>query len=669
MKRAPSVLTKIFSIKLLVRVIVGCACVAAAGIVCIKNPSHLGWISAAIVCAVLLSVAEVVSRLFDGGRAELSSSEFSPITLDYLAKTSSPLMICRESTIYWVNDAFIVSTGRKDPSGKSFTSFSGIDILKVKRFSDPEGTRIRLGASCFSVRYGSFSSKGKQYDILLWDNTTELENAKKELSANETFVAYIMADNLDEISRYSNESTRDASLALENLLTQYAEETNCIIREFRNDRYLVLVSGSDLNSMIENRFDILDRIRQIAVSGESLPVTASIGVCHTEGTLADKEKIAKEALDMALQRGGDQAVVKTAKGLEFYGGKSQTVQKRTKVRARVIANELVSAIDDASDVIIMGHKSPDFDAVGSAIGIARLCKFRGREFRIVLNTEHPNFIKCYSKVADSGEYPAEVFTPAGEALGILHSGSLCVCVDFNSREQAECPELVDMASKIVYIDHHRKTAEFSVQPVISYIEPAASSASELVSEILEQAMPFGTLQSAEALLLYSGIILDTKQFSKNTGSRTFSTAVFLRNEGANPADAQPLFASSLDEVVMQARLESSATVYKDIFAITRYNGVRDRVIAAKAADSLLLADGIYASFALCEVPEGTHISCRSNGLINVQLIAEALGGGGHFDSAATIIQDDVVSSEKMLKKAIDEYITSALNEKTTPKRS
>lgn len=665
MKKFSNLFSGINPFRLVLTLLSGCACVIAAGVVCSKNPSPAGWITAAVICAALITASEIMGKTLSRTGMEMSGSELSSVTLDYLVKTPTPIMICRESTVYWVNEAFIASTGLKDPSGKSFSSVTGTDILKIQKFSGKTGTEITIGENSFRVRYGSFSSKTRQYDILLFENVTELNSLNTKLNDEEPFVAYIMADSLEELSRYSGESMRETAVSLDRLLNEFAEENNCIVKEFGNNRYLMLVSGKDLDGMIENRFDLLDRVREISAGESSIPVTVSIGICHTHGTLNEKERIAKDALDMALQRGGDQAVVKTEKGLEFFGGKSQSVQKRTKVRARIISNELVSQILSSSDVLIMGHRNPDFDAIGASVAIGSLCAYLKKGFRIVLNTENESFARYLPTLKGIEWCPMSVFLPYGEAAEKLKADTLLVNVDFNNREQAECPDLIDMAAKTVYIDHHRKTAEFNTQPLISYIEPAASSASELVSEILEQILPSGTLTPEEALLLYSGILLDTKQFRKNTGARTFSAAVYLRNCGASPDEAQQLFSESFEDKIAQAVMESGTTLYRGVFAITKSDIVNDRVTAAKAADSLLSASGVLASFALCQIDGGIHISCRSNGKINVQLIAEDLGGGGHFDSAATVLQCDGNEAVSRLKKAIDAYVSNAVNNEKT----
>lgn len=626
--------------------------------------SHLIWIIALIVY-----VAAVIVMLNYGTIATVSGSSvqndtfLGSMTLDLMIKMPHPVMICNsDGNIIWYNSAFSDRLGRRNITGLAFESFIGKSLSEIKSGDSDSGTKVSFNDRSYYVRVYSVSSKNKRYFLTIWEDNTDYEALEKKLNDEETQVAYILADNLEELSQYTKDGVRAAANDIDKILKDWAESADGILKEYQSNRYVFIFRSAQMSAFLEKKFDVLDKIREVRVGESSFSVTVSMGVSDIEGTLAEKEKVASDALDMALQRGGDQVVVKSSKGLEFYGGKSQSVQKRTKVRSRVIANELASQISVSSRVLIMGHRAPDFDCIGACIGIARLCAFCGVPFHIISNLKDDNFKKCYDRIKDLPEYKdGAVFCNAAEAQDLVASDTLTVIVDVNNKAQLEAPEVASISARTVYIDHHRKTAEFDEAPLISYIEPSASSASELVAEILEQALPTGSLTKEEADILYSGILLDTKQFTRNAGVRTFSAALYLRGEGASPSDALTLFKSCLSDFISEAKFESNVVVYRKCMAIScndsKDNTASDRISAAKAADKLLTVEGVKASFALCRIDDSIHISARSSGEINVQLILEKIQGGGHFDSAATRLGGSMNEALSMLKNAIDEYMT------------
>ncbi|MGN1129180.1 MAG: DHH family phosphoesterase, partial [Candidatus Flemingiibacterium sp.] len=364
-------------------------------------------------------------------------------------------------------------------------------------------------------------------------------------------------------------------------------------------------------------------------------------------------------LDLALQRGGDQVVVKNSHNTEFYGGRTKTVQKRTKVRARVIANELTLNMAKAHNVLIMGHRNPDYDSIGACVGIARLAMFCGVKANIVVNRSDPNIRQAINRVASLPEY-TDIFVDSFVGQDMIHSDTLLVIVDVNNPAQFEAPDIASNVGTIAIIDHHRKTGDYVRQPVITYIEPSASSACELVAEILEQSLPIGGLHREEADVLYGGMLLDTKQFSRNTGVRTFSAALYLRSEGANPAEVQLFFKSGLDDFMRETKFSMNVVTYRQIFAISMSDGdgsPQDRIAAAKAADKLLSVEGVMASFALVHIDDSVHISARSAGNVNVQLILEKIGGGGYYEAAGALLKNVTMTSAlNSLKDAIDDYM-------------
>ncbi len=644
-------------------VILALVLIIAVGTVYTLTPedSHLLWIIAAVVYAVLVLIYfRIIPLVGAGGKTVESESFLGSMTLDLIVKMSSPVMICNSNEIIiWYNKAFAERLGKQNITGMRFDTFASVSLHELT--ADGEHNKsLHLADRSYGVTCYSVSSKSKRYYLTLWNDITELEHTKKILHDEDTKVAYVMIDNLEELGQYTKEGTRAAANEIEQALKEWTADSDGILKEYQSNRYIFLFSAAKMPAFEEKKFDILDRIREIRVGENSLSVTVSMGIAFVNGTLAEKERIASEALDMALQRGGDQVVVKSAKGMDFYGGKTQSVQKRTKVRARVIANELASLISKSRNVLIMGHRAADFDCIGACLGIARLCSFCGVPFNIIANQKDPNFIRCQERIKDLAEYRSgSIFCNATDAQELINSDTLTVIVDVNNKTQLEAPSVAEISHRTVYIDHHRKTAEFDEAPLISYIEPSASSACELVAEILEQSVPSGMLTKEEADVMYAGILLDTKQFTRNAGVRTFSAALYLRGEGANPADAQTLFNSRLSDFISEAKFESNVVIYRKSMAIScsddSGNTPADRIAAAKAADKLLTVEGVKASFALCRIGDTVHISARSAGEINVQLILEKIEGGGHFDAAATQLLGTMTEVLTRLKDAIDAY--------------
>ena len=370
---------------------------------------------------------------------------------------------------------------------------------------------------------------------------------------------------------------------------------------------------------------------------------------------------------MALQRGGDQVVVKNRDGSQsIYGGRTKMIQKKAKVRARIIANELLVHMSEASNVIIMAHKRPDFDAIGSSIGLARLAMFCGVPVNVVTDFSFGGIEKCLERIKDEPDYKG-VLVSREAAMDLVTPDTLLVITDVNNPNVFEEPHLAESCSKIIIIDHHRKTAEFPTEPLISYIEPSASAACELVCEMLELVLPEDLLLKSEADLMLAGILLDTNQFRKNTGTRTFSTALYLRDRGADISAVQEFFKTTLDDYERENKFRSNVTIYRDVTAISVADGEGDSddtIPASRAADRLLELDGIKASFVLIKIKDAIHVAARSVGTINVQLILEQLRGGGHFDAAGAQITDATTDEVvALLKSAIDRYLDDSAAEK------
>lgn len=585
------------------------------------------------------------------------------LTLNFLTELYMPVvLVSGQGKIVWYNNSFEEKAeSRGSLYGKSFSDFCPITTSALLKTSKQKGPTVQAFNSYYNVKAYDLPYSGEHMTLTVWNDSTELEEANRKIAEEDPLVAFMVIDNLEDLMQYAQESYRSASAKVEEILRSWADSIDGIFREYERDRFLMVFQSKHLAEFVATKFDILDKIRNVRVGESNLPVTLSIGISRLDGNLADKEKESRAALDTALQRGGDQVVLKTPKGTEFYGGRVQTANRRSKVRSRVVAEELSHRMAQSDNVLIMAHVYPDFDAIGASVGLARLAEYCGANVNIVTNFSAPDLKSCLQRLpvyADS-----DIFIDFAQAQERLRSNTLLVIVDTNNPKQFEAPELANNATSIAVIDHHRKTAGFEYNPKITYIEPAASSTCEMVAEMLEHALSPGFLTGDIADIMLAGIMLDTKQFSKNTGARTFGAALYLRNEGANPASAGELFRTELNSLTSEADYESNVLIYRSSIAIAQNSDSSSgdevgRVAAAKAADKLLNVIGVEASFVVFHTDSAVHISARSNGKINVQLITEKIGGGGHFDSAATRLTGVSLNQAlTMLKKAIDEYLS------------
>lgn len=513
----------------------------------------------------------------------------------------------------------------------------------------------------FDVEFMIVELDNKSYCTTVWTDITELAELRKSSIEMNPLFGFIVVDNSTEINQNAQENYRSASAKVSVVLSDWAEKYEAIIKEYERDKYIMFFNEKHLDEMMASKFDILDVIRNTTEDQLGIPLTVSIGVCRVDGSLEKKERMASQALDLALQRGGDQAVVKSDTETNFFGGRTKTVQKLTKIRSRIIANDLISLIDASENVLIMGHKYADYDSIGACIGMSRLVKSRDKNVNIVVNRNDHNLKSVFEKLAKNAEYD-DIFVDSITGQNIIRSSTLVIIVDVNNKSLIESPDIYQNANKVVIIDHHRKTEDFDREVAVSYIEPSASSASELVCEILEQVLPSNTLQKDEAELLLAGIILDTKNFTGNSGVRTFGAAGYLRSEGAVPSDTQLIFKEGYDDYIRQTKIMSTAYKFNDDIVIAYNETVsneKEKILAAKAADNLLNVNGVLASFVLCTVENVVHISARSTGKINVQLILERIGGGGRYDVAGAQMPNiDLYYAKNLLEKAIDDYLNN-----------
>ncbi len=629
----------------------------------------------ALIMFVLNCILWVVSdKLYDFFSLKISSKSgdlndpiLQNITLQFIKELYLPIVICSDNgRIIYCNDALYkyipAKNGAQFP--KNIDEICSTDINTITSSDAVEGVEANAFNKVFSIKGYKIEAQNSPYYITIWNEKTELTRLNKRINDEQTAVAYVIIDNLDELSQAVNEKTREASHQVEVTLKEWASEVGGIIKEYEKNKYLFIFESRYLDRFIEDKFKIREKIHNIKVGETNLSLTISIGAARFPGTLAQRENGARSALEFALKRGGDTAVYNNGNENITFDGRVKTTSKSTQVRARMTAARIREMMREAGNVLIMGHKAPDYDSIGACIGMARLAASCGKTPKIIVDKENVNTKLCIDYLS-SDEYE-NWFIDAVSAQDLVRSDTLVVVVDANNALRFESQDIAANAGKLIIVDHHSKHRSKDV-PVyktdIEYIEPYASSASELVAEFLEHTLTLGTLPPKEALMLLSGIILDTKQFTRNTGIRTFSAAQYLRSEGASPAEAQTLFETSLDDYKRSAVCAADAKIYREHFAISALrasDNPEDKITAAKVADILLDLKGVYASFAVFEINNIIHISARSAGKINVASIIEGIGGGGYYESAGAQIKDSTLEETLIsLKKQIDNYVDNS----------
>lgn len=513
---------------------------------------------------------------------------------------------------------------------------------------------------------------GKSCHLISFTDTTELLALKQKIERDMPAIAYIDVDNLEELTQYTHVNYRDASRRVDDILVGFAAELNGYLREYERDRYLLLFSQEKLEACEQDKFSgLLDRVRGIRLGEYSIPVTVSVGVSASDCSMSERAAEASLALEMALQRGGDQVAVRRKEGFRYFGGQTRPFQRRTKVQSRVVASFLLSKISEAENLLVMGHKNPDFDSIGSSLGVAQLGLFAGVPTKIVMDLSNQNFRVATERLKASQLYN-DMFISGEKGLDLVRPGTLLIITDANNFRIIESEEIAknvkQISGKIAIIDHHRQTGEYDFEPVINYIDPSASSASELVSEMLEQSESGIDTASRKLLtdevasILFSGIMLDTASFTRNTGARTLDAARYLFGRGANAEHVHGFFNENYADYERERSFSGNLLLQDGIVGLTWSHGTgnptEDRVAAAKEAERLLNIKGVSASFALVRSEEAVHISGRSDGSINVQLILEHLGGGGRFDSAGAAMRGVTVEEAVgKLKEAVAQYFS------------
>lgn len=598
------------------------------------------------------SLRQYIQRFYGGmDSARSSNMLFTPL----------PMMVFDLATedILWSSESFLQLTEQREGIFDAHleTVFPDISFHWLLEGKTEAPETVVWNHRTYRVFGGVSHPEGGQSALATtyWMDVTDTEEMRRTLELTRPVVAILMVDNYEDLMKATPEGKRSAVRAmLEEKLSQWSAGSEGMMLKYDRDRYLFVFEEKSFSDFAAKRFDVLDAVREV-VAGEGVAATLSIGVGRDADSFEALFKNASVALEMALSRGGDQAVVKDKLNFEFYGGRSKATEKRTKVKSRVMANALAELIDEAKQVYVMGHSYADMDALGAAAGVCAIARKRGKKCRIVIDTENNAAHPMLRRLQALPEYQG-AFLSGDDAFLRVQPETLLVVVDTNRPGSVESEPLLDACNRVAVIDHHRRGSSYIDKMALNYHEPYASSASELVTELLQYLIEPGDLLKAESEALLAGIVLDTKNFTNRTGGRTFEAAAYLRRAGADTADVQRMFQSDLQSMISRYDIIRRAELYHGDIAIAALDQECDRVIAAKAADEMLTLQGVRASFVLYRKDDGIYISARSLGEINVQVLVETLGGGGNSTTAGGQCSGMTVAEAKAtLLRAIDKY--------------
>lgn len=579
-----------------------------------------------------------------------------------------PIAVFRldDSTIVWGNDMFFQMCGatgtRLDASITDLVpQFSGKWLLEGKTqyptLLEVDGRKYQLHGNL--IRSEKSEEDSAFMGITYWVDITEYDDIRQKYENSHPVPGIIVIDNLEELARNQPERVKNEMRnSIEELLSQWVGGYKGFIRRYDRDRFLLMVDKQSLGQMKQDRFRLLEEMHRVK-NPNGIEASISIGLGEDAASFGEGLQFADMATELALSRGGDQTVIKNRLSFEFFGGRGSEVEKRTKVRSRVMANTLAELVRDSSKVLVMGHKMADLDALGAAAGICCLARKCGVKCSIVIHPTLNAVGQLLERMKREPEYKEAFLTPQ-EAMLAADGRTLLVVVDTNRPEQVEDSDLLDACNRVAVIDHHRVAATYIHNAALGFIEPYASSACELLTEILQEVAEPADVLRCEAEAMLSGIVLDTKSFSLRTGERTFDAAAWLRRAGADTTEVKKLFQTDMDRTVARYKIMQLAEEYRQV-AIAATEETQERVTAAKAADELLNISGVDASVVI--VPDGqggVQISARSIGELNVQILMEKLGGGGNRSAAAAQLADTTVSEAvQKVRGAIDEYLGQA----------
>jgi len=581
------------------------------------------------------------------------------------AEAPFPVVLIRltDGVVLHANDRFVKLTGYRDIMTETriedvLEGFSSEWLLNGKTEAPYDITLDSRRYRVHGVAVRADDPNTTVLGLLYLTDLTELYQVRDEYIRSRPVVSIILVDNYEELTRNLSEGATSALNAnINNVITKWAEDYHGLLRRLEKNRFLLIFEKKDLRLAMEQKFSILEDMHKIT-SPSGLAASISFGLGVDGATFEENYDFAALSIEMSLSRGGDQAVVKDRMNFHFFGGRSKESDHRSKVKSRVTANSLMELIGQSSSVFIMGHKNADLDAVGAAAGIACLCRKKNKPFYIVLDMEQNASDRLLDELRKAPEYKG-VFISGQDALVHCDNRSTLVVVDTNRPDQVEYQPLLETISKICVVDHHRRAADYIKPVVVNLHEPYASSASELVTELLEYAVDKKDVLPVEAKSLMAGIFLDTKSFNVRVGERTFEAAAYLRQLGADTVEVKKLLQNDFQDTMAKYQIIKSARLYRQELAIAALNAGTSRTLAAQAADELLNISGITASFVLYPDNEQVIISARSIGNANVQMILEPLGGGGNTATAGAQVRDSSVKEVlDRLVASIDQYYES-----------
>ena len=568
----------------------------------------------------------------------------------------------RDQNVLWVNETLLKLTGEREHTfeyrvDELIGDFSWDWLAEGKTNSDQLAV---IGEKKYRVFGNLFRVSGNKSDdpwgMVYLVDVTDYADTAAEYAASRPVVAVLLLDNYEELLRNLDETEKSRLLAMiDHRIGEWSAPAKGYLCRFDRDRYVFIFEERYMPLYLENRFSILDAVRRVQ-NAAGIAATLSIGVGREAETLADGYRFAMLGVDMATSRGGDQAVVNSNMNYSFYGGNTVAVDRATKVKSRVMASAMGDLMVEAGNILVMGHRNADLDCIGAAAGIVCIARKRGKNARIVVNPEQNMAGQLIRQLQQQPLY-REAFVSESEALTMADSRTLLVVVDTNRPDQVEAESLLQSCGKVAVVDHHRRAADYIVNANLNFHEPYASSAAELVTELLQYMVEPKDILKVEAEAVLAGIVLDTKNFTMRTGSRTFEAAAFLRRSGSDTTEVKKLFQNDLESTVARYDIIRKAEIYRGVVAIAACVEQRDRVVASQAADELINLAGIDASFVLYGGEDGVNISGRSLDQINVQVILEKLGGGGNRNTAGAQIKGRSLDEvEAGLKAAIDEFL-------------
>lgn len=567
-----------------------------------------------------------------------------------------PLAIIKESgEIFWYNKQFKKFTPQEDPLGLNVVSIArGLNLSRLLTCDRDLHQKIKIIDSFYKIYASKIDDNNLEENLyIVYFNDI---GGNKNIESTKESIMIIEVDNLSEILETTMESDRPMLVAeVEKTINAYAQRLKAMITKYDSNKYILSVQDKYIDEEINNKFSILEEVSEID-RGNKFEVTLSIGVGRGGTCPLENNAFASSAKELALGRGGDQVVIKNNEKIKFFGGNTREIEKRTRVRARIISHTLKELIYESSNVFIIGHKNPDMDCFGSSIGLSAVIRQLGKSCNIILGNETAAIDYFLSKLKKDSRYD-KLFISLEDAYEQINEKTLFIIVDVHNSGYILDREILDKAQRKIIIDHHRRSPDIVEGTILNYIEVYASSTSEMVTEVIQYMVQKSNLTKLEAEGLLAGIFMDTKGFSFKTGVRTFDAASFLRSLGADTIEVKKMFMDNLDDYLVIADTIKSAEVYGNLAIAVTPKGVQKSFMAARAADELLNIAGINICFVLIEINNNIVISARSIGEYNVQVILEELGGGGHMNMAGAQISNvSIDEAKKILKKSIEKHL-------------